>query len=137
MQLVCDTTVHTMSELSLMLCKWSNEFYHLEHSNIGLNYFHKIEIFWRVLFEGRCISLNKNGPIWAGVAAGDFAVSQKGLSKIFRFYGNNLAQCLHNNSKWSNLFDHLHSISAGSDLVWVVSPKKSKKNPYKEIVEMN
>ena len=58
---------HIMSELALMLCKWSNE------------------------FEGRCISLNKNRPIWAGAAAGDFAVSQKRLTKTFQFYGKNLA----------------------------------------------
>ena len=36
--------------------------------------------------------------IWAGVSAGNFAVYLKGLAKTFQFYGNNLPQCLNNNS---------------------------------------
>ena len=58
-------------------------------------------MFRRVLFEGRSISLYKNRPIWADAAGGDFALSQKGPSKTFQFFGNNLVQCLNKNSEWT------------------------------------
>ena len=88
-------------------------------SCIGLTYFQRIELFWRVLSEGRSIALYRNWPIWADIVGGDFALSQKGLAKKIPFFENKLVQCMKKKYEWSKLFDIFFIINASSDIVWV------------------
>ena len=87
-------------------------------SCIGLTYFQRIELFWRVLSEGRSIALYRNWPIWADIVGGDFALSQKGLAKKIPFFGNKVVQCMKKNVEWLKIFDTFYVINASSDIVW-------------------
>ena len=86
-------------------------------SCIGLTYFQRIELFWRVLSEGRSIALYRNWPIWADIVGGDFALSQKGLAKKIQFFGNKVVQCMKKNTEWLKIFDTFYVINASSDIV--------------------
>ena len=87
------------------------------YSSIGLNYFQRIEMFWQVLFDGQSISLYRNRPIWADTAGGDFALSQKGLTKKIQYFRNNLVQFMKKNSEWSKLIELFSVVNVSSDMV--------------------
>ena len=78
----------------------------------------KIKIPWLVLFEGRYISLYKNGPIWADAVGGNYAVSQKGPKVRFGSLCQNVVLGAHWTWQVSKLLGLFFCINACWQDVW-------------------